>query len=387
LEARPGEPFRNILLILLAPIGDTLFATPAIRALRRAYPSARISAVVWRRNRAVLDNNPDVDRLIVFTPGLAFFRRLRRQHFDLSVHFAPFHDYFGLLARIPRRLALPVPWLFWLLPHRNRRWRRLHARDHYLDVLRPLGIVAEEKGLVLKVSGRQEAFAERYLLDHGHQPGELLVGIHAGGSGFKGAKRWSPQSFAWVAREVLGQGRPPACGAAASPRGPAENVRLVFFGGPADGQLARAVVQAGVPDGYVDTCGQVSLSETIGLLSRLDLFVGNDSGPLHLAAALGVPVVGLYGPTNVMNFHPIGPRVRAVFGSVPCPANYGFIGTRPVWSRRQCEGECLASIDPEHVLAAARDLLASRFAMESDEPKNPSPHTRAVSADSSLRSG
>jgi hypothetical protein len=79
--------------------------------------------------------------------------------------------------------------------------------------------------------------------------------------------------------------------------------------------------------------------------------------------------------------------VRAVFGSVPCPANYGFIGTRPVWSRRQCEGECLASIDPEHVLAAARDLLASRFAMESDEPKHPSPHTRAVSADSSLRSG
>jgi ADP-heptose:LPS heptosyltransferase len=78
LEARSGEPFRNILLILLAPIGDTLFATPAIRALRRAYPSARISAVVWRRNRAVLDNNPDVDRLIVFTPGLAFFRRLRR---------------------------------------------------------------------------------------------------------------------------------------------------------------------------------------------------------------------------------------------------------------------------------------------------------------------
>jgi len=349
LEARPGEPFRNILLILLAPIGDTLFATPAIRTLRRVYPSARLSALVWDRNRAVLENNPDVDRLIVFKSSPRFFRELRGQRFDLAVHFAPFHDYFALLAGIPRHLELPVPWLFWLLPHRNRRWQRLHARDHYLEVLRPLGLRANDSRLVLKVSGRQEAFAERYLTEQGHRPGDLLVGIHAGGSGFKGAKRWSPQGLAWVAREVQ-RGR----------RGPTRTAsRLVFFGHAQDRALARAVVEAGVPDGFIDTCGHVSLSETIGLLGRLDLFVGNDSGPLHLAAALGVPVVGIYGPTNVMNFHPIGPHVRAVFGAMPCPANYGFIGTRPVWSRHECEGECLASIDPEHVLAAARDLLAS----------------------------
>jgi len=299
--------------------------------------------VVWRRNRAVLENNPDVDRLIVFKPTLPFFSALRRQRFDLAVHFAPFHDYLTVLAGIPRKLALPVPWLFWLLPHGNRRWRQQHARDHYLDVLRPLGLRAEGRRLVLKVSGRQEALAVRYLGEHGQRPGDLLVGIHAGGSGFKGAKRWAPQGFARVARE-LGRER---------------HVRLVFFGGVDDGELARAVVNAGVPDGYIDTCGRVSLSETVGLLSRLDLFVGNDSGPLHLAAALGIPVVGIYGPTNVMNFHPVGPHVRAVFGAVPCPANYGFIGTRPVWSRRQCEGECLASIDPADVLAAARDLLAT----------------------------
>ncbi len=136
-------------------------------------------------------------------------------------------------------------------------------------------------------------------------------------------------------------------------------MRLVFFGGPGDGELARAVVAAGVPDGFIDTCGRVGLSVAIGLLSRLDLFVGDDSGPLHLAGALGVPSVGIYGPTNVLDFHPIGPRVRAVDGAVPCPANYGFIGTRPAWSRRTCQGECLASIDPRHVLAAAQDLLAA----------------------------
>ncbi len=345
MEARPGEPFRHILLILLAPIGDTLFATPAIRALRRAYPEARLSALVWGRNRAVLENNPDVDRLIVFEPSIGFFRLLRAKRHDLAVHFAPFHDYLGPLAGIRWRLSLPVPWLFWLLPHRNRRWRLLHAREHYLEVLRPLGIVADDRRLVLKVSGRQEAFAERYLAEHGHQPGELLVGVHAGGSGFKGAKRWSPEGFAWVARE-LGRER---------------HVRLVFFGGSADATLAQATVRAGVPDGYIDTSGQVSLSETLGLLSRLELFVGNDSGPLHLAAALGVPVVGIYGPTSVVNFHPIGPRVRAVYGSVPCPADYGFIGTRPLWSRRVCRGECLDSIEPDHVLAAARDLLAETY--------------------------
>jgi len=350
VEARPGEFYRNILLILLAPIGDTLFATPAIRALRRAHPEARLSAIVWPTNRAVLENNPDVDQLLLHPTGkdwprvLTFFAGLRGQHFDLALHFAPFHDYYRVLAGIPSRLMLPVPWLFWLLPHRNRRWRQLHARDHYLEILRPLGLhEPRERRLVLNVSGRQEAFAERYLAENGHRHGELLVGVHAGASGFSGSKRWSPEGFASVAREL----------------GCSSHVRLVFFGSEADRALSEAVVQAGVPDGYIDACGGLSLSETIGLLSRLDLFMGNDSGPMHLAAALGVPVVGIYGPTSILNFHPIGPRVRVVFGSRPCPANYGFIGSRPVWSRQACRGECLDSIDPGQVLAAAQELLTA----------------------------
>lgn len=356
MEAAPGEAFRNILLILLAPIGDTLFATPTLRALRRAYPDARISAVVWPSNRAVLENNPDVDRLIVFEPKPRFFQRLRVDRYDLAVHFAPFHDYFHVLAGIPAYLKLPCPWLFWLLPHRNSRWRALHARDHYLETLRPLGLpFPTDRRLVLKISGRQEAFAGRYLAENGHQPGELLAGIHAGGSGFQGAKRWSPEGFAWVAR---GLGR----------------ARLVFFGNAEDRELSQAIVDAGVPDGYINTCGQTTLSEAIGIFSRLDVFIGNDSGPLHLAAALGIPVVGIYGPTNVNTFHPIGERVRVVFGSVPCPGNYGFIGTRPVWDRRLCQGECLDSVEPAQVLAAARELLTG----SSTQPQ------RAVSPSSSM---
>ena len=343
MEAGPGEAYQRILLNLLVPIGDTLYATPAIRALRQAYPAARLSALVWASNRAVLENNPDVDDLVLFRPEVSCIRGLRRAGYSLAVHFAPFHDYLGPLAGIPARLSLPAPWLFWLLPHRNRRWRLLHARDLYLEVLRPLGIRVADKRLVLKVSGRQEAFAERFLAEHGHQPGDLLVGIHAGASGFRGAKRWAPEGFAWVAREL----------------GREHHVRLVFFGGPADSTLAEAVVQAGVPDGYIDCSGRVSLSGAIGLLSRLDLFVGNDSGPLHLAAALGVPVAGIFGPTNVLNFHPIGPRVRVIYGPTPCRASYGFIGTRSLWQRRHCQGECLDSIDPADVFVAAQELLAS----------------------------
>jgi ADP-heptose:LPS heptosyltransferase len=340
LEAGPGEPFRRILLVLLTPIGDTLFATPAIRALRRAYPDARIAALVWRANRAVLENKPDVDEIVMLRPSAGLLRHLRRERYELAVHFAPFHDYLGPLLGIRRRLTLPVPWLFWLLPHANRRWRLGHAREHYLDVLRPLGIPAEHKRTVLKISGRQEAFAEQFLAENGYKPGDLLVGMHAGGIGFKGAKRWLPEGFAWVARQL---GQP----------------RLVFFGSPEDSELSRAIVAAGVPDGYIDACGRLSLSESIGVLARMDLFIGNDAGPLHLAAASGVPVVGIYGPTNVLAFHPIGEKVRAVYGPAPCPADYGFIGNRSLWHRRRCRGECLDSVDPADVAAAAQELLAA----------------------------
>jgi len=356
LEARPDADYQRILLILLAPIGDTLFATPAIRALRQAYPRATIGAVTWDSNRAVLENNPDVDELLVHpsgrdwwrTPG--FLQGVRAQRFDLAVHFAPFHDYYRLLTGIREHLRMPVPWLFWLLPHRNRRWRLKHARDHYLQVLRPLGLTPADNRPVLKISGQQEAFAASYLTQNGHRPGDLLVGIHAGGSGFRGAKRWSPKGFAWVAREL----------------GREAHVRLVFFGDGGDRELAGAVVEAGVPDGFINTCGRVSLSGAIGLLSRLNLFIGNDSGPLHLAAALDVPAVGIYGPTNVMNFHPLGEYARVVFGPVACPANHGFVGNRPLWDWRRCSGECLDSVDPADVLSTARDLLTEVGRAEAD---------------------
>ncbi|HEU0168465.1 MAG TPA: glycosyltransferase family 9 protein [Chloroflexota bacterium] len=335
MEARPGEAYRRILLDLLVPIGDTLFATPAVRALRRAQPAAHLTALVSGANRAVLENDPDVDALLELGA-------LRRGAFDLAVHFAPYHDALDVALGIPRSLRLPCPWLYWLLPHANRRWRHLHARDHYLEVLRPLGLHRPaDRRLVLTVSDRQQAFAGRFLRERGHQPGELLVGLHAGAAGFRGAKRWSADGFAYVARQL-------------------GHARLVFFGGRADRELARAVVEAGVPDGFIDTSGQVSLSQAIGILSQLDLFVGNDSGPLHLAAALGVPAVGVYGPTSVLTYHPIGPMVRAVYGSVPCPAQYGFIGNRPLWQRRACRGECLDSLDPQQVADAAQELLAER---------------------------
>ncbi|MDE3077640.1 MAG: glycosyltransferase family 9 protein [Chloroflexota bacterium] len=334
----------------MAPIGDTLFATPAIRALRRAYPNARLSALVFPTNRAVLQNNPDVDELIVHAtretwPGwrafIQFFAARRREGYDLAVHFAPYHDYYRLLAAVPNHLRLSCPWLHWLIRHRNQRWRRMHAIDHYLDVLRPLGLPAPDRELVLKLSGQQEAFAERYLHTHGYRKGELLVGIHAGGAGFRGMKRWSPAGFAWVASQLRQHGP----------------VRLLFFGSAEERQLAAEVACAGHFDGCIDACGRTTLGETIGLLGRLDLFIGNDSGPLHLAAALGTPSVGVFGPTNLRTYHPQGPLVRVVAGTVPCPANYGFIGTSTLWQYRECRGECLASIDPADVYAAAAELL------------------------------
>ena len=133
MEARPGEAYQRILLDLLVPIGDTLFATPAIRSLRRAYPSARITALVTRTNRAVLENNPDIDELVTFCHPEAPQRRrtllggeLARSFAalrmtDLLVHFAPYHDFLAPLLGIRRTLRLPCPWLFWLLPHADRR--------------------------------------------------------------------------------------------------------------------------------------------------------------------------------------------------------------------------------------------------------------------------
>jgi ADP-heptose:LPS heptosyltransferase len=353
----------RILLMMLLPIGDTLFATPAVHALRRRYPDARITALVYPTNKGILANNPDVDDFLLWPtrqdwPGFrkvaGLFWKLRSGRFDLAVEFSNYQGWLSRLCGIPRRTEMELPPLWWVRPGAGVEWRRRHAVEHYADPVRRLGIPVEDMRLRIEPDARDVARADAWLRNYGVRPGELLVGIHPGGEGLWGRKRWGVARFARVA-----QGLSHRLGA-----------RILLMGGKDDAHLAADIVSRSSAR-IINATGQTTLGETAALAARCQLFIGNDSSPLHIAAACGVKVVGIYGPTDPRSYRPWIPGGRegrdyaVVRSPLPCAHRFPLVGgiNLVTWVPiLLCPA--LRAISPEVVLEAAVSLLADELKVE-----------------------
>lgn len=348
----------RILVVLLSPIGDTLFATPVLHALREAFPHAYIAVLLFPSNRGILEGNSDVDELIVYPTmqqwfGLRYFLGLywglRARHFDLSVDLSTFTYWLTrLVAGIPQRVRLRFPPLWWLLPDQDPTWKKVHAVYRYLEVLRPLGIEVLEPRLQLTVSDADRAFAEAYLLDQGVTAGTRVVALHPGGEGFRGLKRWPRKRFAALADELVRR----------------YGAKVVLLGGADEVELASAVAGAMV-EKAINAAGHTTLKQTAAIMERCELFIGNDSCPMHIAAAVGTPVVAIYGPSNPWNYHPFGAQHVIVSADLPCQPCFHLVGAVPLWGYSHCRNaRCLEPISVDRVLAVAGRLLSHKVPTE-----------------------
>jgi ADP-heptose:LPS heptosyltransferase len=206
---------QHILVGLLCPIGDTLFATPALAALRRRYPNARITALVSKRNVGILDGNPAIDERILSDEGredtglLGVARdvsTIKRSQYDLMVNFSPAASFISFLARVPGQVHLAMPRHWWLIGGHSPAYRSQHAADHYLDLIRPLlreDLTAEERRPRVYLAASHRSAARGLLRDAGLTPATPLVTMHVGADGFGGRKRWSTARFASVGAALV----------------------------------------------------------------------------------------------------------------------------------------------------------------------------------------
>jgi len=346
----------RILLLLLLPIGDTLFTTPSIHALRRRHPDAHITALVYPTNAGILRSNPDIDELLYWPtrqswPGvhgvLWLFWTLRKSRFDLAVAFCSYIIWVIMLSGIRRRVELRLPRLWWIRPGAGREWRTHHAVEHYMGVVRKLGIEVEDKSLRIYPSAEEEKRAQSWLDKYEVAPGEMLVGIHPGGEGLWGRKQWGAANFAEVATGLYQR----------------LGARVILMGGKDDAPSAAEIASRTTAH-IINATGQTTLGETAALIKKCTLFVGNDSSPLHIAAATGTPVVGIYGPTDPRSYHPWmegGKESRdyaVVRSPLPCACHFPLVGgiTVPAWvPYLLCPA--LSTITPRNVLEACLRLL------------------------------
>lgn len=346
----------KILLLLLLPIGDTLFATPAVHAVRKLYPGARITALCYPTNVGVLVNNPDIDDIMFWPtretwPGIVsavrLLWRIRKTRYDIALELCNYIAWVTRLCGIPKRSEMHLPPFWWGMPGAGREWRNKHAVEHYSDVVRRLNIPIEDMSLRIQPTSRDWNRARAWLANYDVRPDEVLVGIHPGGEGLWGQKRWHPKGFAKVADGLAER----------------MELRVMLMGGKEDGSLA-AEIAARSHAKIINATGQTTLGETAALASMCHLFIGNDSSPLHIAAASGTKVVGIYGITDPRSYHPWVPygeegRDYAVIrSSIACGNGFSFIGgiTLARWATcLLCPA--LDYIKPEQVLAAALNLL------------------------------
>jgi lipopolysaccharide heptosyltransferase II len=349
----------RILLLRLREIGDVVFTTPAIRALRRRFPDAFISYVVEPHAAPVVRHNPHLDDVIVAPRGrgprgrladLALVRRLRAGRYDVAIDFhgGPRAAWLTWLSGAQRRIGYAAPGRSWMYTDRIRRPRELRARHsvrNQWDLLAPLNIPdpdPAEDPVEMRTDAASSAAVATRLDAAGVAPDSDVVVLHvSAGNPFR---RWPLDHFVAVAGRL-----------AADPRR-----RIVITSGPADRDAAAQVVaaaRAGLRPDAADrvlACGEFSLLELRALLERAAVYIGGDSGPLHIAATTAVPIVGLYGPTLPERSAPWRPphfpSIAVAAGELPC---------RPCHQRVCAPGDfrCLTRIAPERVVEAALECL------------------------------
>jgi lipopolysaccharide heptosyltransferase II len=352
-ELRAGDP-NKVLLLRLERIGDLLMVMDAIGDVRRAWPDAEIDLAVGSWNADLARLIPDVTRLqVADAPWLsrgagASWRSLfsqarawRRSRYDLVINFEPDirSNLLAWLSGAPRRFGywtggggalLTSRSAYAPLSHVSDNARRLVARAARRQPVDPADRSAGPR-LVPPPDAVARASA---LLGGATRP---IVGVHA--SGGRESKQWHLDRFAEVARRLAAE----------------QGATIVLTGSESDRPMVDEVRAALGATRVIDAAGALDLPSLAALLGRLDVLVTGDTGPMHLAAAMGTPVVALFGPSHVERYGPLAPRQRILRVDLPC-SPCGQVRMPP----ERCRGhvpDCMDGIQVDAVVRAAEDLL------------------------------
>lgn len=271
----------EILIVHVARIGDTLLVTPAVRALKAALPRPRITCLLHPQRRSLYAHLPWVDALGSITPKTAWLRgHLRGVHYDYALVYG--HD--APLVRYALRVAKRVVAFQQRDDALNARlWRAvpvptgLHAVHERLLLPQALGVTTTDFHLAYQPTVAERQQARAWIGRHAPDPGPL-IGFQVASFPTKSYRDWPAESFIELGRKLLAQ-HPQA--------------HILIFGGRESRAAAARLVQALAPRTQ-SVAGLLGLRATAALLAQLDLYVGVDTGPTHLAGALGVPMVALY---------------------------------------------------------------------------------------------
>lgn len=356
--------YKKILVVNTFGIGDVLFSTPLIKALKQEMPDTRIDFMCNRRCHDIFKNNKNIEKIILFEKDefrslfreskilflkkmITFAGAIKRQRYDLAIdlslgyQISLFLKLMGIKKRIGFNYRKRGKYLTGKVNIGG--FNDKHAAEYYLDIVKLLDIYeVKDKDFEFCLSREEEGWASDFVREHGLE-NKILVGIAPGGGKSWGVnaiyRRWAPQNFSRVAKKLCERD---------------EDIFFICFGSQEERSLCDLIVgQLGMK--AINLCGALSLLKTAALLKRCRLLLCNDGGLLHLAVSQGTRTVSIFGPVDekVYGPYPASEKHLAIkaqnLACRPCYRNF---------KHELCEEhKCLKKIQPDVVLKSAEKAL------------------------------
>lgn len=344
-EKKIRSPIDRIMIRGTNWVGDAVMTLPAIEAVRRIFPQSRITVLAKPWVLSVYEGHPAVDDVIPyerangFASGITGIKRtvarVRREKFDLAILLQNAFEaaFVAFMGRIPCRIGYSTDCRGILLTHparKNRRILRVHQVEYYLNILRMMGWAAETADPHLYVSKEDREKGVKILESHDLTGDDYIVGLSPGAI-YGSAKRWPAERFSEIGDRACERW----------------GARTVVLGTAKEASICEEVCRA-MSNNAINLCAETSLREAMGVIERCDFFVTNDSGLMHIAAALGVPTVAIFGPTDTVTTSPRGLRTRIVTRNAQCAPCL----------KQECptDHHCMLSITPDEVWEAMEGL-------------------------------
>ena len=336
---------RRFLIVSPAGVGDTLWATPAVRALKETYPDSYLGVLVTKTGGEILKGNPNIDELFIFKSGfigffslLTLLKDLRQKKFDVAFMFHAWDRIVWLICYFAGAGKI--------IGFKGTRGKRLdfiltkaisvpgdvcHQIEKYLVLVKDVNACTSKKNMQIYLENSEREAIKQFLDNKDSDKKSLLVGLHPGGRHVY--KRWDPKNFVAVGNALVEK----------------FNCKIILTGSPEEKRLNSEI--ASKIKNAVTVAGLLDIRMITALIEKLDAFITNDTGPMHIALALKKPVIALFSPTNPQ-----------AYGPYHCDG--AFIIAKPVPEEcKPCKGNkcfkpfCMDQITVEEVIAEAEVLL------------------------------
>jgi len=345
----------KILIMRFSSLGDIVLTTPVIKSLKQKFPQSKIFFLTRSQYQDVLKNDPNVFSLIKFDPvekhkGISGFLKLIRElktfnfviMVDLHANLRSFFIRHLLKTKI--KIKYDKRWLtrFLLVHFKFFKVKPRHTVDSYLKALKKINVNSSEKVPKIFLDQKSENFSKDFFIEKKIEKDDIVVGIHPGARWE--TKRWTEEKFTKVC-QILSQ---------------KAGLKIILFGDQKDQEVIERI-SSHTEDQKLFKAVNLPLNKFMSLIKRCDGFVTNDSGPMHIASALGVPVVAIFGPTHPqLGFSPMGSENMVLTANVKCsPCS--------LHGEKRCHKEsrfCMDLIEPEMVTDAVKRILKKKFSLK-----------------------